>query len=563
MALGIMLVLTVVLTTVIALTAANARDSKRVSASQKAYSLAESGVSDALAVLNANYPQNAVPYPGPRCLLGAKAAPANFPGTEPLGSYICGVSVPQTFTTKPDPARPNETSTWWGRVRVVTGLGLAWVIQSTGSVTNPTGPNASPVTRTIYAKVPVVIGTTSDSPPNVLNWLYSVKDATIGQAVDLQSPFYVRGNLTMTSTSKISAPLYVTCVTPPAAVPTAASPCPSTAGNVSMSNQAKMLSPATVAIGGALTENSSQNTVGTNAVRLSEAHIVNGCYPNLAGNPYHNPCQWDTDSVFVAPATRDAVMPVDPVASPPVIDYNFWYQFASPGPQFACDAATQVGTPPVFENEPLASATLNVSVPGIVNLTPGTTSASDYDCKTLGGEIKWTTATKTLFIKGTIFIDGSAQIASQFPGQTPLQYQGVGTIYLAGTFLLKNTAMCVVLNGNNCDTAANVWDPNKNALIIVAKSRGSDLPVSQQSASGNDSIEVTSSQFQGALIGRYDITSTTTSVVQGPLVSTDSSISLSQTTGASFPDIHFAPSGAPGLPPPPSVLLAPRQFGGG
>ena len=56
MALGIMLVLTIVLTTVITFTASGARDSKRVNAGQKANALAEAGVNNALAVLNANYP---------------------------------------------------------------------------------------------------------------------------------------------------------------------------------------------------------------------------------------------------------------------------------------------------------------------------------------------------------------------------------------------------------------------------------------------------------------------------------------------------------------------------
>ncbi len=56
MALGIMLVLTIALTTVITFTASGARDSKRVNAGQKATALAEAGLSNALAVLNQSYP---------------------------------------------------------------------------------------------------------------------------------------------------------------------------------------------------------------------------------------------------------------------------------------------------------------------------------------------------------------------------------------------------------------------------------------------------------------------------------------------------------------------------
>jgi len=575
LALGIMLVLVVTLTTVITFTAAGARDSSRVNAGQKAYALAEAGINDALAVLNANYPDQTTPFPGPRCLLGQRAAPTGFPGTEPIGTYTCDASVPLEYVSTPQPTRPNETATWWGRIRVVTletGSALAWVIRSTGSVPNPTGPNAPPVRRTVHAKVPVIIGPAQDVPPGVLNWLYSTTSTTFGQGVEARSPVYVRGNLLLTSSAQIYAPLYITCVPPSAPVPTEAIPCPSTGGNLTLENTVNVHAPgATVAVGGTVTQRSqNNNTIGTAAARLSEAHVVNGCAHRANGNPepLHKPCQWDADLVFAdaagaASATssgtkRDTIMPADPVPVPPVIDWNFWYQYGSPGPQFACDPNSVSGTPPQFDT---GDGLLNVSVAGITNLTP----AASYFCETLAGSLDWDVPSKTLTLKGTIFIDGSAEIRSLFPGQTALRYDGQGTIFVSGTFGLKNTKMCAEIDGsgNNCNLATNVWDPNQDALIIVAKSRGSDLPVSKQSAAGNNSVEVVSAQMQGVLGGTYDIQVTTSSTVQGPLISTDGNISLNQSTGASFPDIHFAPSGAPGNPPPPTVLLAPREFGGG
>src|SRR5678815_3178108 len=73
-----MLVLTITLTSVLFLTAAGARDAQRVNAGQKAHALAESGINDALAVLNANYPAT---YPGNKCLLNDQTAiSATFPG---------------------------------------------------------------------------------------------------------------------------------------------------------------------------------------------------------------------------------------------------------------------------------------------------------------------------------------------------------------------------------------------------------------------------------------------------------------------------------------------------
>ena len=63
-----MLVLTVTLTTVLFMTAAGARDAHRSNAGQKASALAESGINNALAVLNANYP-GVIIYPGDSTLL--------------------------------------------------------------------------------------------------------------------------------------------------------------------------------------------------------------------------------------------------------------------------------------------------------------------------------------------------------------------------------------------------------------------------------------------------------------------------------------------------------------
>ncbi len=63
-----MLVLTIALTTVIFITAAGARDAHRSNAGQKASALAESGINNALAVLNQNYPGTTI-YPGNADLL--------------------------------------------------------------------------------------------------------------------------------------------------------------------------------------------------------------------------------------------------------------------------------------------------------------------------------------------------------------------------------------------------------------------------------------------------------------------------------------------------------------
>ena len=64
MALGIMLVLTIGLSTTIHFTSASARHADSSNAGQKAYALAEAGVNNAIAVLHANYLPATATFPG-------------------------------------------------------------------------------------------------------------------------------------------------------------------------------------------------------------------------------------------------------------------------------------------------------------------------------------------------------------------------------------------------------------------------------------------------------------------------------------------------------------------
>ena len=91
-----LVVLTAVLTAVIFLTAAGARDAQRSNAGQRAYSLAESGLNDALAILNANYP-GTLGYPGDDKLLSTTLT---SPVTLPAAGTI---SVANTTDFNPAP----------------------------------------------------------------------------------------------------------------------------------------------------------------------------------------------------------------------------------------------------------------------------------------------------------------------------------------------------------------------------------------------------------------------------------------------------------------------------
>ena len=55
-----------------------------------------------------------------------------------------------------------------------------------------------------------------------------------------------------------------------------------------------------------------------------------------------------------------------------------------------------------------------------------------WDNSNASGELSWNATTKTLTVKGTIFIDGSAKVANGAFNT----YNGQATIYLSGTFYL-------------------------------------------------------------------------------------------------------------------------------
>ena len=154
MAIGIMFVLTITVSSVMVYTAAGARHANHSNAGQKAYALAEAGVNDAMAVLKPTTPTRPT-LPG-RPRVAARAADAYEGGscTAPVNNCVnwCG-----TLAVR----RPSSPWRW------------EWRITSTGTVENPTGPGAAPVTRKATAIVPVVIPTDdAGGATGPLNFLY-------------------------------------------------------------------------------------------------------------------------------------------------------------------------------------------------------------------------------------------------------------------------------------------------------------------------------------------------------------------------------------------------------
>ena len=194
MTLGILLVTSVMLVTVIDYSSSAGRGAHKGKADQTAYALAEAGVNNAMAVL-ANPTNNA---------LNSTLLPARTTAYE-------GGSVTWSGAYNPFNAR--------------------WTVTSVSSVRNPTGPTASPVSRRITASVDVIPTLSQPLNSSAWNYIYSrgtgnTCDMTLQQSVDdqlaaprpgqslpaelssrlLKGPILVGGSVTMTNNNWIGIP---------------------------------------------------------------------------------------------------------------------------------------------------------------------------------------------------------------------------------------------------------------------------------------------------------------------------------------------------------------------
>ena len=549
MAIGIMFVLAIALTTTIFFTSASVRHANRSNAGQKAYALAEAGVNNAVAVLNTAYSATPAPtFPGDPTLLPTRQTA--YDG----GNCTAPAPVNNCVTWSGTLTGPLASSAWrW-----------EWRITSTGSVRNPTGPGAAPVTRIATAIVPVVIPPTAPaSATGPLDFLYSGSDMWFENSVHVKAHLYVTRDLHLESTAKVDG------------------------------------AAQKAAIGRDLYLKNPQNQIGLTGGSdppIDELHVVGRC--SSKSNPTLHTCgpstaQWDNDKMFAT--VHDNVIPPGP---PPFISFipkltccapyggsiapsgppsgppdnpsnmGFWYQNADLGPLAPC--ITSTGSPPIFDTAsgaPDNSINWSATPTTVINVTP----AASYTCKSMAGsttlgELSWNAATKLLTVKGTIFIDGSITIS---PGATA-RYTGQGTIIASGTFGMKNSTICATHPGYTgpCDfSATSPWDPGQAQLIIVAdgltgagsaQGQGSDFDP-------GDGIHLKSSGFQGVLIANHSVTTDTTTQMQGPMISVYDGVFAGQSNDLIFPPIFAAPSGGGTIvsDPPKAQLLPPQNYGGG
>lgn len=507
LALMVTVVLTLVVGTTLFYTTSSERSSRLSYTRDSAYRLAEAGINNAMAILGE--PPDAATGIGNNAL-----DPNVFCGLAGE-TYTSGCTIKNTYT--------NGYVVFSGTLNQATAT---WALTSTGYIANP-NHNGSKSQRTLTVAVSVHPTLTQPLNTPVWNYIYATQpastpptcDETLSQSVVVSSPFYVEGNLCLQQTASITkGPLVVK-------------------GRLSF-------------------DSALHNFAGTSASPLSDAHILNGCF--VKGKTVHTPCQNSgVDNVWAN--TLDTTVPTS--LTPPVPNWDNWYLNASPGPYFPCQTVN--GQAPLnsltFDN-PVDSNVSDTDAAKLAyrndnltaqNLTPSTS----YRCQTAGGELSWNATTKTLTVKGTIYIDGDLYVSN---GGVNL-YTGQGVIYLSGTLLMKSSSLCGAIYNGACDmrtyTSTQGWNPNANLLCFVTGKLGSGGQVNT-----GDSAEFTSATFQGAVYSAHNIELDTTSNVDGPMVGNQ--VMLGQSVTTSFPSITIVPDGMPSNPTAYAQVDPPTSYSG-
>ena len=398
------------------------------------------------------------------------------------------------------------TAKWWGVLNTSTSV---WTIYGLGIVANPGGAGMTAIRKQISATVPITNSLTQPLNATAWNYLYATNtgsacDTTLSNSVVVTSSLFIAGNLCLENTASVRAS---------SSEPT----------NVTVAGNLRLLSPG--------------NTIGTSGEPINAAHVGGYCQYN--GGTAHTPCG-TADMVFAT--TIDTTVQT---GTPPVADYDYWYANATPGPFNFCTTSSNFATT-AFENQ--TTGKLRNNSAGTFNLTPGSNYSCEYWREGMKlGELAWNNTTKTLTIRGAFYFDGSMTAAN---GATN-SYNGQGTIYLSGTFLIDGTTqMCGSVVSGNCDF--DTWNPNSEMLAIV--SAGGTSTTSGVSL-------LNSSRFQGSIYATNGVSVRNSSKFPGPMIAGFFDFENSTELRA-FPTVDTVPIGMPGNPNVYAMPNPPRNFSG-
>ena len=536
LALGIIIVLTISGGSLIYYSTANARSASGSNTNERAFSLSEAALNNAMAVL-----------------------------ANPTNNALKQVTLPSTEATASSVQYENGTAKWWGVFNPSTNV---WAVSAVGVYNNPAGPGTAQVRRMLTAKVPVTPNYVQPLNNPVWNYLYaghtgSTCDQSLNNNITGSSRMYVAGNLCLSPNVSLAQSTVIV------------------RGNVDIQNNA--------AIGASTSMATRVETYVGGNCRYSAGSWVS-CNGNQDAQHIYSK---------LADGSTVGVNHVAPEISPPTADFVKWYDNAIPGPSQSCTTSTGT-PPVFDNNYPSrdnSAATVDLtpassyicrvgpgastSLPSAINagqttvtvasatgfptsqfhirvddevmtVTGGfgtttwtvtraaksTTAASHaasqtviWDDATPAGELSWNATTKSLTVKGTMFIDGSAKISNSGLNT----YNGQATLYLSGT-LRATGSLCASVSGSAC--AFSTWNPDTEMLTIVANGNGGQV-------NPGNSIQFDNNfSFQGGLYATNAIEFGNNVNIGGPVVGSQILLSNNLTTN-NFPTITAVPSGMP------------------
>ena len=479
LALVMMLVLTIGIATALDLSSSGSRHATRVNAGQKAYSLAEAGVNNAVSVLEANYPADRLP--------GRIRAPP----------------LPHDDVRRRD--GDLERIVGGDLDRYAVALPVDDHVDRDGE--QPDRPDRVAVRRTATAAVPVVIPQTEPAGSgNVLNWIYTLGNISFGQSVTVATPVYTTGNLVMSNSATISSARGVIAV----------------AGNVTLATQ---------------------NSIGTSASRIPLAYVHGSCQykNNPVHSPCQwdtdnifaaGPGAGNTGGTTI-PAGLLAQTPTLTCCAVPSSQMGFWYRYASPGPYFPCVTSSGSAFLPQFDSDLVLNNSANSSA--AVNLTP---SGDAYSCTTdERHRSQWDGSSPVSPSAATIYIDGSAFISAGSGRPTT----GTGTIIAVG-HLLDGEQHADVLRMPRC-TDGRLESEHDGSRDRRRRRRSGVLrPVAGERAGDSIDIKKGKFQGV-LIGNKSIDTSVSGTLIVGPMISVNGAVSAGQSGTFSFPRSRFAPSG--------------------
>jgi hypothetical protein len=538
MVIGILAVLTIAGSTMMFYTTSSTRNVGRSKADEATFSLSEAALNNAMSVL-ANPANNALD-------------PDVLPWTEATASSL-------TYE--------NGTAKWYGTLDRAAAV---WTVTAIGLYTNPAGPGLPPLRRSLTARVP--ISPTYTQPLNNPAWDYMYStgtgnacDETLNNNVSGNARMYVAGNLCIGNNAGTSISALIV------------------AGNLDVFNQGNIGAGTSMStrvetyVGGNCRYSVGAWGVcsGDQDARHIYSKLSNGTTigvnhsPPLIAAPVADFVKWYENAIPgpSQPCTTSSGTPPTFDTNYPARDNNVGIVDLTPASSYSCRVGPGASTTLASAGGiNAAQTTINVtSATGFplsafririddelmnvtggfgtttwtvsrgVNSTTATTHASGqsitWDDADTSGELSWNAATKTLTVKGTIYIDGSAKVAN---GALTM-YNGQAAIYLSGTFYLDGK-LCGGAAGSNCDFAS--WNPNTEMLMIVANGIGGQVNPA-------NSIQVQNNgQFEGGLFGTYKVEFGNNAFSDGPVMGSEI-ILANNTVTNSFPTVTTVPAGMP------------------